>query len=135
MSPIDRLAAAVAQLPSVRLAVLFGSHARGRAKPHSDIDVAVSLDPDTPETRKQLREVIAAAVPRAVDVVFARGAPPLLRMEVARYGRVLFERVPYAWADFKAEAMIDGCDFAPVARRTWAAAIERLRTEIARGPP
>ena len=40
----ERIAALLAPRPEVLEAYLFGSHATGRAQPHSDIDVAVYVD-------------------------------------------------------------------------------------------
>ena len=62
-------------------------------------------------------------------------APPLLRFEIARDGRVLLERAPNAWADFRARAMIDWWDWAPTARLFHAAAASRLRAALADGSP
>lgn len=133
MSPDDQLRAALLPFPEVQLAVLFGSHARGRATRHSDLDVAVALEPDRPEVRRSVWRAALAAVPHA-DVVFTGAAPPLLRMEIARHGRPIIERRPHGWANFKAKAMIDWGDWAPFARRIAQAAVKRLREEINRGP-
>jgi len=133
MSPADQLQAVLTRFPEVQLAVLFGSHARGRATRHSDLDVAVALEPDTPEARSSVWRAVLAAVPQA-DIVFAGGAPPLLRMEIARHGQPIVERQPHGWANFKAKAMIDWGDWAPFARRIGLAAVNRLREEINRGP-
>jgi predicted nucleotidyltransferase len=133
MSPLDQLQAVLSTFPEVQLAVLFGSHARGRATRRSDVDVAVALEPDGPEVRSKVWRATLAAVP-AADVVFAGDAPPLLRMEIARHGRLLIERRGHAWATFKAKAMIDWGDWAPYARRISLAAVKRLREEIDRGP-
>src|SRR5205814_69869 len=88
----------------------------------------VAVKPDSPETRKSVWRTVLAAVPEA-DVVFTGGAPPLLRMEIARYGQPIIERQAHDWANFKAKAMIDWGDFAPFARRISQAAVKRLREE------
>jgi hypothetical protein len=62
-------------------------------------------------------------------------APPLLRFEITRDGRVLFERTPHAWSDFRARAMTDWWDWAPTARFLNAAAVARLRAAVASGSP
>jgi predicted nucleotidyltransferase len=133
MSPDDQLRDVLLPFPEVQLAVIFGSHARGRATRHSDLDVAVALEPDSSEVRSAVWRATLAAVPHA-DVVFTGAAPPLLRMEIARHGRPIIERRPHAWANFKAKAMIDWGDWAPFARRIALAAVERLRKGIGRGP-
>jgi hypothetical protein len=68
-----------------------------------------------------------------VDVIALDNAPSLLRFEVARDGQVLVARAPYLWSDFKARAMVDWWDWAPLARRFHAAAAARLREQATRG--
>lgn len=129
----DELRAKLEPLPGVSLAVLFGSQAAGRAARGSDVDVGVWLEPDTKEARDRLRDALMDAARRWVDLVDLRTAPPLLRMEIARHGKVLVERVPHSWSDFKARAMIDWGDWAPSARRLAEAAVRRNRERLGRG--
>ena len=85
--------------------------------------------------RRLLVEAVRSrAARRPLDIVDLNDAPPQLRFEIARGGRVLIERVPYAWADFRARAMIDWWDWAPTARMIHAAAIKRLRHRTFDGP-
>lgn len=133
MSIEEELREVLRQWPQVQLAILFGSHARGRATRRSDVDLLVELDPDDPKTRRELYVGLHTALLRSLDLVFTPQAPPLLRMEIARYGTVLVERREHAWVEFKARAMIDWGDWAPYARLMGAAAVKRLREEIARG--
>lgn len=70
---------------------LFGSRARGDARPTSDVDVAVeSLDPARPvepETLAVIRERLAeSSVLAAVDLVDLRGAAPAFVRRVRREG-------------------------------------------------
>ena len=126
------LAEVLASEAQVRLAVLCGSEARGEAGGASDLDLAVS-GPDASEL-PSLALRIERATGRRVDLVALTDAPPLLRFEIARDGRVLIERQPHLWSDFKARAMVDWWDWAPIARRFHAAAATRLREQVARGP-
>jgi uncharacterized protein len=120
--------------PGVRLAVLFGSAARGESGPDSDLDVGVLFEPGR-ENTAGLEVALARATGRRLDLVGLDAAPPLLRFEIARDGRVLLERAPHAWADFRARAMTDWWDWAPTARLLNAAAASRLRAALADGPP
>jgi predicted nucleotidyltransferase len=126
------LTQALAAETSVQLAVLFGSEARGTARGTSDLDVAVA-GPD-PSELGSLALRLERATGRSVDLLSLANAPPLLRFEIARDGRVLVERQPYLWSDFKARAMVDWWDWAPIARRFHAAAVTRLREQETRGP-
>ena len=115
----------------VRLAVMFGSGARGTARSDSDIDVGVLLDDD--DCLPALRVAIERAVGMSVDLVSLRKAPPLLRFEIARDGRLLVERDPHAWVEFRAHAMIDWWDWAPTARIMHRAVRSGLQREATRG--
>lgn len=133
MPSIELLSRVLADVPAVRLAVLFGSAARGQAGSRSDLDVGVDLE-GGPEALSRLAVRLCRETGREVDVVSLREAPPLLRFEIARDGIVIVERAPHAWADFRAQAMTDWWDWAPTARIMHAAALGRLREGLARGP-
>jgi predicted nucleotidyltransferase len=135
MSPDERLTRVLASAPDVTLAVLFGSVARNEARAASDLDVGVLFASGRPDTSAALAAALARATGRQVDVVRLNDAPPLLRFEIARDGRLLLERTAHAWIDFRAKAMIDWWDWAPTARTLHAAAISRLREKLAHGAP
>ena len=118
--------------PGLRLAVLFGSSARGEAHADSDLDVGVLLAPGA-DSESALQVALARATGRGVDVVRLDRAPPLLRFEIARDGRVLVERAPHSWPDFRARAMTDWWDWSPLARLVQEAAARRLRGALAHG--
>ena len=118
----------------MRLAVLFGSAARGESGRDSDLDVGVLFEAGR-ESTAGLEVALGRATGRRLDLVRLDAAPPLLRFEIARDGRVLLEQAPHAWADFRARAMIDWWDWAPTARLLNAAAASRLRAALADGSP
>jgi len=120
--------------PEAELAVLFGSAARRTMSHSSDIDLAVRLTDDTPESRRRIGNAVGRAVQRDVDLLSVDTLPPQLRFEIARDGIPLVERRSYAWADFQVRAMLDWWEWAPIARRIHAGAVERLRKRQARGP-
>jgi predicted nucleotidyltransferase len=129
-----RLIEALAEFPQVELAVLFGSAAREEASPGSDVDIGVRTT-DGAGTLHRLEAPLARAVGCAVDLVPLDESPPLLRFEIARDGKVLVERKPHAWSDFRARAMLDWWDWAPIARRIHAAAAARLEKRLGLGSP
>jgi predicted nucleotidyltransferase len=133
MDLMDRLQSKIAALPAVRLAVLFGSTARGEARLRSDVDLGVLLDPDTRDLRIHVEAELGRAAEREVDVIFLGDAPPLLRFEISRDGVLLFEREDGLWTDFKVRAMVDWWDWAPYARMFTAAAVRRLREQVRHG--
>lgn len=101
--------------PAVELVVLFGSAAKGRARPRSDVDIAVRGD--GPADLDALYLILAPRVGTdRLDLVDLRRAGPLLAFEVARHGRLLFERAPGAFRGFQALASRRYCDTAKLRR-------------------
>ncbi len=133
MTDLEPLKQVLAAQPVVQLAVLFGSHARGRSGPHSDLDLGLVLEPDTPTERRRVEVAAGRAARREVDFVYLQEAPPLLRFQIARDGVVLVTREKRLWPRFKARAMVDWWDWAPTARRIHAVYIRRLREQVAHG--
>ena len=71
----------------VRHAALFGSVARGDARPDSDIDILIELDPELKLgvfEYSELKSDIAALFPGRVDVVNRHALKPALRIPAAR---------------------------------------------------
>ena len=132
MTVIENLTRALEDVPSVRLAVLFGSAARGAASADSDIDIGVSLERGS-DFSPALRVALERAAGRTIDLVYLDTAPPLLRFEIARDGVVLVERDAHGWAEFRAHAMIDWWDWAPTARQMHQTMASRLRAEAEHG--
>jgi len=80
--------------PSARLAVLFGSVARGDEQPGSDLDLLLELRDDDYLARAELRDRLEAVSGRGVQLVSLEQAEdaPLLLVDVLRDGRVLVDR-------------------------------------------
>ena len=96
MNALDHLAARLAEHPEIVFAHLFGSRGRGDARPDSDWDVAVYLDPELSDhERFKLRCRLAAELDDLgeVDVVVLNDAPPLLGHR-ALMGRRILVRDP-----------------------------------------
>ncbi len=124
---------ALESLPAVRLAVTFGSTARSEAHANSDLDLGLLLEPNTLASRQEAEVAAGRAARRRVDIVHLDEAPSLLRFEIARDGKVLVEKQPWLWKNFKAKAMIDWWDWGPTARKMHAVYIQRLREQVANG--
>ncbi len=94
----ERLAPLCAN-PDVELVILFGSAVSGTTHPESDLDVAIQgRQPlDVVETTNQVIRLLRTD---RVDVVDLRRASPLLMMEIARGGMLLYEREPGLYVAF-----------------------------------
>ena len=100
---------AIARRYHLSLILLFGSHATGRTTSESDVDIAVQTE--CPEKMADLdyhldlaAELSACLGKGEIDLVFLNGADPLLKSEVGRHGKVLFEKKD-AFADFAVRTM------------------------------
>jgi len=99
---VDALRLALAGRADVRVAVLFGSQARGSARPDSDVDVAV----DAPGVDVlALSASLAGALGREVDVVLLEEAPISLVEHVVRDGIVVHEGYPGAGARWRSQTL------------------------------
>lgn len=81
------LAARLGSEPDVIVAYLFGSRARGTARPTSDIDVAVLLNADADTHWRRLE--LGARLGDTVDLVVLNDAPVALAYRVLRDGILL----------------------------------------------
>jgi predicted nucleotidyltransferase len=97
--------AVLGRYPSVTLAYLFGSVAKGCARPDSDVDIAVLLTPGTGSDQPMFQFGLAAElekqVGQPVDLVVLNSASPVLQHEVIQHGQRLQERDPAGRAFFE----------------------------------
>jgi len=80
--------------PNVRLAVLFGSMARGEEDPSSDLDLLIHLRRDDASVRSEIAEGLERSCGRRVQLVALHEAEraPLLLVDVLRDGRAIVDR-------------------------------------------
>jgi predicted nucleotidyltransferase len=115
--------------PGIIAVYLFGSVARGQARPGSDVDVAVlfrqqprpSLEGLPLDLEGQLERRLGATV----DLVALNDAPADLVHRVLRDGKVVFDSDPAARIRFEVEARNQYFDLLPF--------LERYR-QVLRGP-
>ena len=108
-------------------AFVFGSGARGRAGPLSDVDIGLWVDPALdPKQRLDLQlrlmaEATAVLGGREPDLVVLNEASPLLRHRALQGRQMLVERDRARRVQLEAAAIVEFLDTAP------------LRAELARG--
>ncbi|MEA2089537.1 MAG: nucleotidyltransferase domain-containing protein [Thermoproteota archaeon] len=97
----------------VVVAYLFGSVAKGAAGRLSDVDVAVFLSKGydlTLDYRLYLMGELAAIIGRKTDVVVLNEAPPLLRYEVIKCGKILYCKDEYHRVAFEERTLDEYLD-------------------------
>src|SRR5688572_11409578 len=95
----ERLEDLRAVAPSVELVLLFGSVIGGRSRADSDTDIAVRCD--GPADLDALYLLLAPRLATSrLDLVDLRRTGSLLAFQVARHGRLLYERDPGASGAF-----------------------------------
>ncbi len=95
--------------PDVMAAYVFGSVAQGRARPGSDVDIAILLADDLDEEARFDRRLrigweVESLIGRPTDLVVLNDAPPLLQHQVLKHGRLIFERDRAARVEFEVRA-------------------------------
>jgi predicted nucleotidyltransferase len=131
----DSLARGLRTEPTVRLAWLFGSRARGTERRDSDVDVAVLVDDACADGPGALKDSYFRLIPAMtgavrsdlIDLVILNHAPPLLRHRVVRDGVLL-----YACSDAERVRFVHGTlreylDFEPRLREQTRLLIRRLK--------
>lgn len=97
--------------------VLFGSLAKGTARPDSDLDVALEgKKPLTSEQKIAMIEALALASSRPVDLVDLRTAGQPLLTQIVTSG-VRLKGSDSAWASLVYRNIIDNEDFVPLQQR------------------
>lgn len=123
----NRIRQVLIQHGNIRLAILFGSLAVGRANRESDLDLAVLMEaPLSVETKMALIGDLSQAIGRPVDLIDLRTTGESVLGQVLKYGvRLLGSDSDYA--ELIKRHLFDEADFMPYRRRILA---ERRRAWI-----
>ncbi|MFW6012412.1 MAG: type VII toxin-antitoxin system MntA family adenylyltransferase antitoxin [bacterium] len=142
MEPIEeQVRNVVEDIPGVSVLLVFGSRARGKNRPGSDLDVAVLPRPEEGgeseqlfrhRLQKRLAVALADLAPEGrVDVVFLDEAPDTLRQRVMEEGRMVLCRDQDAWKVLRIRTMKEYGD-----RQWWRRLYRReLRRRLMEGRP
>ncbi|MBI4614539.1 MAG: nucleotidyltransferase domain-containing protein [Planctomycetes bacterium] len=141
MEGIRRRSRAIfARYIEISAAYLFGSVARGEARPDSDIDFGLVLrgrGESALEHHRWIRELTCylegASGPRPVDVVVLEPQGPLFCHQVLLDGVLLYDADPERRIDFESETLVRAFDFGPtyeIAAHGWIESYRRwLRSQ------
>ncbi len=127
----DKVTQALHDRSEILEAYLFGSQAQGNTHAHSDVDVAVYVDPATDLDRgfgidaEVATDLMHALGRNDIDVVLLNRADPLLYHRVLRDGVRLFMRESHGTAVRETYALSRYFDFLPQLDKIHAAAEHR----------
>ncbi len=97
----------------VKLAYLFGSHAKGEITKFSDIDIGVLFKKNKEDKIDSLRIKIANLLEEeAIDIIDLERAPPKLKYKIIKQGRVIHGKDQSK--EFETQAMKEYFDFKPI---------------------
>lgn len=113
----NRIRRVLAQHDGIRLAILFGSLANGRATPQSDLDLAVLTGaPLSAETKMALIGDLSEAIGRPVDLIDLRVSGEPILGQILKHGvRLLGSDSDYA--ELLKRHLFEEADFMPYRRR------------------
>jgi uncharacterized protein len=122
LADLPPLAPRFAVHPEIAVAYVFGSVARGEARPDSDLDIGVVYQrfDRSGALHTRIAPDLAHALGRqlgieAVDVVDLEAQGPLFCHHVLLEGRLVYEADAGRRVDFESDAIVRGLDFRP----TW----------------
>ncbi|HWR59515.1 MAG TPA: nucleotidyltransferase domain-containing protein [Thermodesulfovibrionales bacterium] len=130
---IERIVAYFKGRDEVTALYLFGSLSKRRENSDSDIDVAVLIDEakserlDFDRHKKEYYNASPTFSLRPVDIVILNTAPPFLKHQILKSGKILFDRNRGLRVRFTARAIMEYLDFKPLQDIMLRGVTERFR--------
>lgn len=118
----------------ILFAYLFGSFSQDKQRLDSDIDLAVyydivSSEMDQLDLTADLMEITGCKV----DLVVLNLAPPLLKFNVIKQGRILFDRSDDCHTHFCVQTLFEMEDVRRLLRRSNKMMMDQIRQEVLHG--
>jgi len=98
----------------VQAIYLFGSHAKGNARPSSDIDICVITEKKIPTSAKGQ---IMSNSSKNIDISLFWDLPPTMRFRVFREGKPLYIKVELLLQRVKVDTLKSYLDIQPMIKR------------------
>ena len=118
----------------ILFAYLFGSFAQDTQRSDSDIDVAIYCDVIPSEMGQlDLAAHLMNITGRKVDLVVLNQAPPLLKFQVIKKGKILFDRSGDLHTHFCVQTLFEMDDIRLLLRRSNKIIVEQIRQEVLHG--
>ena len=106
--------------PYIASAYLFGTHASGKVRPLSDVDIAIVLKENAPKGRDLLHEedyfsyrLAKALDVRDVDLINLNNQGLVFQHNVLRTGKLIYDADPALRIRFVIQVITRFCDFEP----------------------
>ena len=116
----------------VLLAYVFGSVVKN-PKQAKDIDIAVLLNEEVfrksglLDAQIKIEAKLHDLVHQDIDISVLNGAPLILRHQVLKYGRILYEKNEIVRCDFETKSELKFYDFQPYRRLFWKSLAKRIK--------
>ena len=112
----------------VKLAYLYGSYSRGEVTDLSDIDIAILFEPGAEKRVEPLRMDLTELLgEEAIDIVDLEKAPPRLKYNVTKDGKILLGEDHSA--EFETKATLEYFDFKPTEEMYFTAMKDRIERD------
>lgn len=112
----------------IKLLYVFGSYAKGSNNKNSDIDIAVLVDDNYKPMYKlnMIGDLTSIFKRDDIDLVILNGASPVLRHQVIKYGKIIYEESLEEKVIFEAKVLSVYMDMEPFRRTQMEFINERL---------
>ncbi len=110
---LSKLAGEISKYKQVVAVYLFGSQAKGKATPLSDIDLCIVAPGSTAAERSEIQ----GHGSEKIDIVFFDELPFTIRWRVLKEGKPLYVRDERFMADLRSRTFKDYMDFKPIIRK------------------
>lgn len=112
----------------IKLLYVFGSYAKGSNNKNSDIDIAVLVDDNYKPMYKlnMIGDLTSIFKRDDIDLVILNGANPVLRHQVIKYGKIIYEESLEEKVIFEAKVLSVYMDMEPFRRTQMEFINERL---------
>ncbi len=98
---IKRLENFLSTFNDIVLVFLFGSFARGKLTPFSDLDIAIFFRSSTDFYKvNDLKDNLSKILNMAVDIVILNNAPPVIKMQVLKKGILIINKDTHVYNEF-----------------------------------
>ena len=115
---VIQLRETLSAFPELKLAILFGSFAKGKETKHSDLDVAVAAErPLNAEQKIQMIEKLSQISGRSIDLIDLQTKRETIFSQAITKGQLIFCHDTKLYAEIIKTVMFNAADFLPLRSR------------------